>query len=107
MNRAHSPSAPHTARPPSSPRSVSRSGVFVIAVPHDSQCVPGPGIAQRGKTQDTPAQALRMFRVRLGWTIGRAAVEYGVRADTWSAWERGRQRVDAGALMMLQREVGR
>jgi hypothetical protein len=85
----------------SSSRSRKPAGSSLVR--HEQNVTLGPGIAKGGKQRDTPAQLLRAFRVRLGWTIGRAATAYGCTADTWTNYEHGRTRVPADALVWIYR----
>lgn len=76
-----------------------------LALRHAHKRVTGPGVAKARERHLTAAQCLRATRKALGWTIGRAATDYGVTAETWSNWEHGRSRIDADALLWLQREM--
>lgn len=73
----------------------------VLRVVHANQGGDGPGLAKTGMNPRTAAQCLREARLALGWTIGRAATNYGVTAETWANWEHGRSRVDGDALLWI------
>lgn len=74
------------------------SGALRIA--HGEQGASGPGLVKGRKVHRTAAQCLRESREQLGWTIGRAATNYGVTAATWSAWESG-SRSDGDAVAWI------
>lgn len=75
------------------------SGALHVA--HASQHAHALGPVKVREKRRTAAQCLRDARVKLGWTIGRAATNFGVTARVWSGWERG-VRADADALAWIE-----
>ncbi len=82
----------------------------VRLVAHESQPVAGQLLSNIMIQRLTPAQALRMCRHQLKWTIRGAAAHFGVAHNTWSNYELGRVTVPADALLWIVRkceEIGR
>ncbi len=86
------------------------SSVRSVCVCHANEGMVGRLIRKAANSSLTAAQTLRMFRIRSGMTLGRAATSYGVTPDAWGNWEHGRTRMDADALLWIVRkceEIGR
>lgn len=71
------------------PNSSAPSSLGLRSVVHADQPATAPSVAKARRAHRTAAQCLKESREKLGWTIGRAATNYGVTAASWSAWEKG------------------